>query len=149
MLKLKPEQMVTLSVSYSNNLGADVLGALGNRSRSSQGSTWDFQRNLRCWPKGAVDGNESAARRDVEGGSKFQEILAALFAASDEYRDGKRQPYPFATVNSRFSLIQTFAPGSRTESFFSHLLGQTGLQLPSHCIGPRTIERRFRQYVCS
>jgi len=82
--------MVTFRMGYPHDFGTHVLRALGNRCRSCKRSTRDFQRNLRCWPKGAVNRNQCSARRDVQRRGELQEIFAALVAAADENRNSKR-----------------------------------------------------------
>ena len=102
--------MVTLAMSYTNDLRPYILGALCKRRGSCQGSAGNFKRNLRCWPQSAMDSNQSASSGDVQRGRKFQEVFAALVSTPYENRNGKRQPHPLATLYARLALIQARAP---------------------------------------
>lgn len=90
MLELQPEQMITLAVGDAYNLCSDVLCTLRDRCRCGQRGAWDFERNLRCWPKGAVDGYKGTSSGYVQCRCELQKVFAALITASDEYRNGKR-----------------------------------------------------------
>ena len=112
MLEFEPQQVIALAMGHANDLGPDILGALWNRGGRRQRGAGDFQRNLCCWPKRAVYGHECASCGDVQRRCKLQKVFAALITAADEYRNGKRQPYPLATLYTRLTLVQTSAPTS-------------------------------------
>ena len=65
MLEFQPKQMIAFAVYYANDLCPNVFCALGHGRSGGQRSAGDLERNLRCWPKGAVNGNERAAGGDV------------------------------------------------------------------------------------
>lgn len=90
--------MVTFAMGYSHNLRAHVLRAFGNGRRSGKRSAWDFQRNLRCWPKRAMDRYQRSTSRDIQRSSKLQEVFAALITTTDEYRNSEGQTYPLASL---------------------------------------------------
>jgi hypothetical protein len=102
--------VVAFPMSYTNDLCPYILGALCKRRGSRQGSARNFKRNLCCWPKGAMDSNQRASSGDVQRGSKFQEVFAALVSTPYENRNGERQPHPLATLYARLALIQACAP---------------------------------------
>jgi hypothetical protein len=90
VVKFHPQQVVTLAVGHPDNLRSQIARTLGNGGRSGQGSARDFKRNLRCWPKDAVNGNQGTSGGDVQGGGELKEVLSALVAAAYEYWDGQR-----------------------------------------------------------
>ena len=144
MLELQAEQMIAFAVCHPHNLCPKVLGAFGDRCGSCQRGARNFQRNLRCWPKSAVDGNQSSTRRHVQSGRELQEVFAAVITTADKHRDRKRQSHPLASFCCRLALIQTCAP-TGTRTIFSHLLGQTG-SIPSRY---RVFGRTVRQKLAS
>ena len=87
MLELQTEQMIAFAVGYPYDLRPKVLGALRDRCCRRQRGAWDFERNLRCWPKSAVDGNQSSTRRHVQSGGELQEVFAAVITTADKHRD--------------------------------------------------------------
>jgi len=144
VLELQAEEMIAFAVRHPHNLCPKVLGAFGNGRGSGERGARDFERNLRCWPKSAVDGNQSSARGHVQGGCELQEVLAAVIATANKNRDRKRQSHPLASFCCRLALIQTCAP-TGTRTIFSHLLGQTG-SIPSRY---RVFGRTVRQKLAS
>ena len=144
MLELQAEQMIAFAVCHPHNLCPKVLGAFGDRCGSCQRGARNFQRNLRCWPKSAVDGNQSSTRRHVQSGRELQEVFAAVITTADKHRDRKRQSHPLASFCCRLALIQTCAP-TGTRTIFSHLLGQTG-SIPSRY---RVFGQTVRQKLAS
>ncbi len=110
MLELQAEQVIAFAVCHPYDLRPQVLSALRNRRCSRQRGARDFERNLRCWPKSAVDGNQSSSRRHVQSGSELQKVLAAVIAAADKHRNRKRQSHPLASFCCRLALLQTCAP---------------------------------------
>ena len=57
------DQVVTLTMSYPNNFGAQISGALRNRSGRGQRRARDFERNLCCWPKRTMHSDQGPAGR--------------------------------------------------------------------------------------
>jgi len=110
MLELQAEEMIAFAVRHPHNLCPKVLGAFGNGRGSGERGARDFERNLRCWPKSAVDGNQSSTRRHVQSGRELQEVFAAVITTADKHRDRKRQSHPLASFCCRLALIQTCAP---------------------------------------
>ncbi len=71
MMELEPKQMVAFAVRNVHNLRSEVLCAFGNRCGSSQRSARNFERNLRCWPKSAMNRDQRSACRDIKSRSEL------------------------------------------------------------------------------
>ena len=95
--EFEAHQVIALRVSNADGAGAQGSGRARKRSGGGKWSTGDFQQNLRRWRQGATNGDQSTAGADVEGGGKFEEVLAFLIAAAHKDRDGQSQASPFAT----------------------------------------------------
>jgi len=104
------DQVVTLTMSYPNNFGAQISGALRNRSGRGQRRARDFERNLCCWPKRTMHSDQGPAGRYVDGRGKLKKIFAAVVLAANENGNGKRQSNPLAAFGSRLVALQILSP---------------------------------------
>jgi hypothetical protein len=107
-----------------NDFGAQIPGALRNRRGCCKRRAWYFQQKLRCWPQGAVNGDQGASRRDVECTRKLEKVLSVCVAAPDKQRNRQREAGPLAALPFRRSRIQSDPP-SCSRTAFPHLRCQT------------------------
>ena len=95
--EFQSDQMVTLLVGYPYGLGAQSPASFGKRTDCAQGRAGDLQHNLRRTRQGAAEGDQGAARPDIEGGGKLKKFLTFIVAATNKDGDRQGQAYPFAT----------------------------------------------------
>jgi len=95
-----PDQTVTFAVGHANHSCAQVASILTDRDGARQGSARNLKRNLRQWPHGTVNRNQSPAGRDIQRGGEFKKVLASSVPAAEEEREVERQSGPPAALNT-------------------------------------------------
>lgn len=103
----------------------------GQARDGSDGSTRNLQRNPCRFGHRAAGDNQGSPRRYIDGGGKFQGILAVSVASTDKNRDSEPQSRPLPLIFPGETMIHR---ASRPKNMMktvvtSHLTGQTSWQV--------------------
>jgi len=87
-VKLQAQKMMIIEVGDPDRLRLHSPGRSLQTVDGTDGSTRDFQRNRRRFGQRTANNYQSPTRRDVNGGGKFEGILAIFVPGTDKNGNG-------------------------------------------------------------
>jgi hypothetical protein len=96
--KLESKQLVAVGRAGMNHAGLQPAHGMGEGVAVRKWRAGHLQRNPCGKRQSPGDGEQNAARAQVEGGGKLEEFLALLVTATDEDRNRQGQSFPHSTV---------------------------------------------------